>query len=43
MTQNVAQVAMEAGNSTQVIFKHYRELVTPKEAASWLGIRPTAG
>ena len=42
-TQNVAQVALEAGNSPQMIFKHYRELVTPKAAAGWFGIRPSAG
>ena len=31
-TQDVAQVALEAGNSPQIIFQHYRELVQPKEA-----------
>jgi integrase len=39
-TQNVAQVALEAGNSPQMIFKHYRELVRPTEAAKWFGIVP---
>jgi len=29
-TQKVAQVALEAGNSPQMIFQHYRELVRPK-------------
>ena len=42
-TQNVAQVALEAGNSPQMIFKHYRELVTPKEAEAWFAIVPEAG
>ena len=37
-TQNVNQVALEAGNSPQMIFQHYRELVTAKEAARWLGL-----
>jgi hypothetical protein len=36
--QNVAQVALEAGNSPQMIFKHYRELVRPAEAKAWFGL-----
>jgi integrase len=39
-TQNVAQVALEAGNSPQMIFKHYRELVRPKDAEAWFAIAP---
>jgi integrase len=39
-TQNVAQVALEAGNSPQMIFKHYRELVRPAEAKAWFAIVP---
>jgi integrase len=39
-TQNVAQVALEAGNSPGMIFKHYRELVQPKEAKAWFAIVP---
>jgi integrase len=39
-TQNVAQVALEAGNSPQMIFQHYRELVRPKEAKAWFAIGP---
>ncbi len=38
--QNAAQVALEAGNSPAIIFKHYRELVTPEEAGEWFGIYP---
>lgn len=38
--QNIPQVAMEAGNSTQMIHKHYRELVRPKAAKEWFGITP---
>ena len=30
--EDVAKVALEAGNSPQMIFQHYRELVQPKEA-----------
>jgi site-specific recombinase XerD len=39
-TQNVAQVALEAGNSPQMIFQHYRELVRPAEAKAWFAIIP---
>ena len=38
--QNVAQVALEAGNSPQMIFKHYRELVRPAAAKAWFAIAP---
>jgi hypothetical protein len=41
-TQNVAQVALEAGNSPQIIFQHYREVVRLKEAKRWFGIEPDA-
>ncbi len=39
-TQKVAQVALEAGNSPQMIFQHYRELVRPAEAKAWFAIVP---
>ena len=38
--QNVAQVALEAGNSPQIIFKNYRELVRPADAQKWFSIVP---
>ena len=38
--QNVAQVALEAGNSPKVIFSNYRELVKPAAAVKWLAIEP---
>jgi integrase len=38
--KNAAQVALEAGNSPQMIFKHYRELVTEDEAKDWFSITP---
>ena len=41
--QNVAQVALEAGNSPQMIFQHYRELVRPAEAKAWFAIEPKDG
>ncbi len=40
--QNVAQVALEAGNSPQMIFSNYRQLVTEAEAAKWFAIKPDA-
>lgn len=40
--QNVAQVALEAGNSPQMIFRHYRELVRPADAKTWFFIAPDA-
>ena len=38
--QDVARVALEAGNSPAMIFQHYRELVRPAEGARWFQIRP---
>jgi integrase len=38
--KNVAQVALEAGNSPAMIFSNYRELVTPQDAKAWFGIVP---
>ena len=38
--QNAAQVALEAGNSPQMIFQHYRELVRPGAAKEWFAIKP---
>jgi integrase len=38
--QNIPQAAMEAGNSPQMILKHYRELVRPKAAKEWFAITP---
>ena len=37
---NAPQVALEAGNSPQMIFKHYRELATADDAKEWFGIVP---
>jgi integrase len=38
--QDVNKVALEAGNSPAVIFKHYRELVKPDAAQTWFAIVP---
>jgi len=40
--QNAAQVALEAGNSPSMVFKHYRELVKPETAKAWFAIAPKA-
>jgi integrase len=37
---NEHQVANEAGTSSQMIHRHYRELVTPQEAQEWFAIVP---
>ncbi len=37
------QVALEAGNSPSIIFKHYRELTTEEQAVKWFGIMPKEG
>ena len=42
LLQDVNRVALEAGNSPQMIFRHYRELVTPHEAKTWFAIVPEA-
>ena len=38
--QDVNRVALEAGNSPQMIFRHYRELATPDQARTWFSIAP---
>ena len=37
------QVALEAGNSPSIIFKHYRELTTEEQAEKWFSIMPKKG
>ena len=39
-TQDAAKVSLEAGNSPQMIFKHYRELVRPEAAKTWFNLMP---
>jgi hypothetical protein len=41
--KSAEQVALEAGNSPAIIFKHYRELATEGEAREWFSILPVAG
>jgi integrase len=38
--QDVNRVALEAGNSPQMIFRCYRELATPEQARTWFAIAP---
>jgi integrase len=37
---DTARVALEAGNSPEVIFGHYRELVTPEAAQAYFEVKP---
>jgi integrase len=39
--QDVNRVALEAGNSPAMIFRHYRELATPDHAKTWFAIVPS--
>jgi integrase len=38
--QDMNRVALEAGNSPQMIFRHYRELATPEQAGTWFAVAP---
>jgi integrase len=38
--RDAARVALEAGNSPSMLFRNYRELVTPEEAERWFGLAP---
>jgi integrase len=38
---DVAQVALESGNSAAKIFQHYRELVSKEQSLEWFAIVPT--
>lgn len=39
--QNAGRTALEAGHSETILFRHYRELVTPDEARAFWALRPT--
>jgi hypothetical protein len=41
-TNNIIQVAGEAGNSPRMIKEHYDALVTPQQAQIWFSIVPLA-
>jgi integrase len=40
--QDAARVALEMGNSPQILFRNYRELADEKDAAEWFSIVPSA-
>jgi integrase len=40
VVKDVGQVSLEAGNSPQMVFKHYRQLVRESEAQEWFSIAP---
>lgn len=40
LVKSADQVALEAGNSPTIIFKHYRELTTEEQATAWFSILP---
>ena len=43
IVKSADQVALEAGNSPAIIFRHYRELTTEPVAAEWFSILPKDG
>ena len=42
MVKDASQVALEAGNSPDIIFRNYLELVTQTQARSWFEIELAA-
>ena len=38
--QSAGQVALELGNSPDMVFRHYREIVTPATAKAWFAVSP---
>lgn len=40
--QDVARVSLEMGNTPQIVFSHYRELVKPKETERYWKIAPAS-
>ena len=43
IVKSADQVALEAGNSAAIIFKHYREPTTEDAATEWFPILPEEG
>ncbi len=41
-TGNVAETALEAGNSPAIVFRHYRELVAKDDGTAWFNLTPDA-
>jgi integrase len=40
IVEDASKVAFEMGNSPQMVFRNYREVVTPEEGHAWFGITP---
>jgi len=40
VTHDAAKTSLEAGNSPQMIFRHYRELVKPADGLAWFAVLP---
>jgi hypothetical protein len=40
IVKSAGHVALEAGNSPAIIFRHYLELTTEETAKEWFGIGP---
>jgi hypothetical protein len=40
--QDAARVALEMGNSPQMLFRNYRELADERDAAAWFSLIPPA-
>jgi hypothetical protein len=43
IVKDAAKVSLDACNSPDIIFNHYRELVTEQEADEWFSIMPPKG
>lgn len=43
LTGDVPRTALESGNSPDIIFRHYREIVDDEAAKKWFGIMPPEG
>jgi len=42
-TNDAAKVSAEAGNSPQILYSNYRELMTPAQAEAWFSVEPPGG
>lgn len=38
--QDVPRLAYEMGNTPRIVFRHYRELVTPEDGQAWFSVMP---
>ena len=42
LTSDAAKTALEAGNSPQMVFSHYHELVEPGQGEAWFNVAPAS-